>query len=77
MGKALREAKRLGFDWETFQAEHPDINLVKDCRGKILRMDIPEYYEISSLLFSKDKTEVIYMTLVDSRYPKNFLHFEK
>lgn len=77
MGKALKNAKRLDsyLDWEFFQREYPEIKLVKDYRGKIIRIHIPEEYIVSSLLFSPDKREVILLSFINPEHPDELVLF--
>lgn len=77
MGKALKNAIRIGLDWESFQKEHPEIKLVKDFRGKIIRIHIPEEYIVSSLLFSPDKREVIFLSYIDPKHPEELVKFSQ
>ena len=77
MGKALKNAIRIGLDWESFQNEHPEIKLVKDFRGKIIRIHIPDEYIVSSIIFSPDKTEVIYLSYIDPKHPDELVKFSQ
>ena len=77
MGKALKNAIRIGLDWDSFQKEHPEIKLVKDFRGKIIRIHIPEEYIVSSLLFSPDKREVIFLSYIDPKNPEELVKFSQ
>lgn len=77
MGKALKKGIRIDLDWEGFQKEHPEIKLVKDFRGKIIRLHIPEEYVVSSILFSPDKTEVIYLSYIDPKHPEELVKFSQ
>ena len=77
MGKALKNAIRIGLDWESFQKEHPEIKLSKDFRGKIIRIHIPEEYIVSSLLFSPDKREVIFLSYIDPKHPEELVKFSQ
>lgn len=75
MGKALRNAIRLEKDWDSFQNEHPEIKLVKDNRGKILYLSIPEDYTINFLLLSSDKGEVIHLSFINPEHPNELVTY--
>ncbi len=73
--KKLTKAIRLESNWDTFQIEHPEVKVTKDCKGKILSFSLPENYYLVYLLFSDDKTEVTllrYITPEDTyvKFPK-------
>ena len=42
--KKLTKAIRLESNWDTFQIEHPEVKVTKDCKGKILSFSLPENY---------------------------------
>lgn len=77
MGKALRNAIRLEKDWDSFQNEHPEIKLVKDNRGKILYLSIPEEYTVTFLLLSSDKREVIHLSFINPEHLNELVTFSK
>lgn len=49
MSKKLKGV-RLESNWDTFQTEHPEVKLAKDCNGKILSFSLPEDYNLVSLI---------------------------
>ena len=77
MGKALKNAIRIGLDWDSFQKEHPEIKLVKDFRGKIIRFHIPDEYIVNSLIFSPDRTEVIELIFTNPKHPDELVQFSQ
>ena len=65
-----KKAIRLEENWETFQNEHQEVKIKKDCKGKITRFILPEDYTLILLEFSDDKKKVISLRYLtpDNKY---------
>ncbi len=74
MSKKLKGV-RLESNWDTFQTEHPEVKLAKDCNGKILSFSLPEDYNLVSLILSEDKKQVILLRYITP--DDNYVMFPK
>ena len=60
MGKKQLKGIRLESNWNTFEIEHSEVKLSKDCSGKILSFTLPDDYYLISIIFSNVNQKIFY-----------------
>ena len=70
MGKKQLKGIRLESNWNTFEIEHSEVKLSKDCSGKILSVTLPDDYYLISIIFSNDHKNVLSLRYLtpDNKY---------